>query len=911
MNFNATNHYFPILEDLSTAVLQTTSKEQLLQRIADLGVLALKGWCCTIVTIDQESRNLTIEAIGYADIPFRVTVTPEGLSVHGKLIASEDFMHSRTIEFQETLNTEQKNRTLFKNWQQTRYRVLGKPLISANQLLGYICFILPASNPLTTEAINVINVFITTSVMVLERAEYDLILGRASKILVSLTKELSTVTPHAFFDKVVLDVCNLLNIPVCIVWTTDRHAKTLSVCSYSGNVDDAFKNITLDVDSPGVRRLLQRSAVATLLDVRDQASYYSHGKEAAERGWVSLLSAPMYIEGRLMGIIDAYTTYPRNFSGWERDFFGIFASTSALSLWHHETHNNLKALNDAMKNMTQAESVEDVLEIVLTEGLRILRTPRGNVYRLNLETGNLSNVIQHGNPDYAPNMNVDKGIIGKALREGKLVRANDVRESEWAEFYVPLWHNSLSELAIPIIIPNAPIRVGHEVQTAKRPLGVVNFESPFVDAFSQSDAEVLSSLVSQAATIIDRFEFDTKISELREFERKIVGKRDWDSTIQIILEGITTVLGYDHVNLSLIEEQRIRTKYVVGIPEHLKAKFISKADHALSSKDIQSHVVRHREVIVPDPDDWRFDPEIYEMFGHKDLIRVFVPMISPDNRVLGTIETGHRRGYRTHIYERDIHLLKNFVDYAVQALSLRSAEQIEKIMHELRAPIDGIRSNADYLQRHYNRLTVEKIQRKLEDFLTDTAILLLQVGDLEHIFGRPPIAGQRKHTIVFRDIIIKALNQLRALMIERDFDPDTIYYRSSDIHRIRIYVDRAKLSQVVLNLLLNAIKYAEDNPAKFSLRVLVEDDRKNFFIKFQDMGIGIRQGLEEAIFDDGYRTDEAIKRDPNGSGLGLTIAKKILKEMGGDLKLTNNYRPTEFEITLPKALKERPDDPTR
>lgn len=72
----------------------------------------------------------------------------------------------------------------------------------------------------------------------------------------------------------------------------------------------------------------------------------------------------------------------------------------------------------------------------------------------------------------------------------------------------------------------------------------------------------------------------------------------------------------------------------------------------------------------------------------------------------------------------------------------------------------------------------------------------------------------------------------------------------------------------------------------------------SLIIKFKDWGIGVSKGLEEKIFEDGFRAPEAIDKYATGSGLGLTIARKIIRELGGDLKLVNDYKPTEFHVVL-------------
>ena len=193
--------------------------------------------------------------------------------------------------------------------------------------------------------------------------------------------------------------------------------------------------------------------------------------------------------------------------------------------------------------------------------------------------------------------------------------------------------------------------------------------------------------------------------------------------------------------------------------------------------------------------------------------------------------------------------------------------------------------------------------------MADCDTLLFQVKELEHLLGRKPPDPKIARTLVFRDIIVKTLRQLKPLVIEHGLDPSRIEYDVEDMYQIKpLYVDRAQLNQVVYNLLINAIKYANSDRDLFRVTIAVDVTREAYAIKFQDWGIGVREEMTERIFDEGVRTPEAIEKHPTGSGLGLTIARKIMRSYGGDLKLTHYSKPTEFAMVLPKSLKEAPND---
>jgi signal transduction histidine kinase len=279
-------------------------------------------------------------------------------------------------------------------------------------------------------------------------------------------------------------------------------------------------------------------------------------------------------------------------------------------------------------------------------------------------------------------------------------------------------------------------------------------------------------------------------------------------------------------------------------------------------------------------------------------------VVQSDGRVIGTLEAGYRRtSYRRYIYEQDVRILRSILDYAVQALDQRDKRMLETFSHEFRAPLVGLRNNIDFLQRRRRQLQEELIDRKFDDMSLDCEILLQQVETLEYFLGRRPQTSRLEYTLVVRDIIIKMINQLKPLIAERSFDARRIELRPYESGMIRLNVDRAKLSRVFYNLLINAIKYAEADPKDFAIRIALDQNKDYYIISIKDWGIGVETGMEEKIFEEGFRTPRAVSRSLIGTGLGLTIARTIMRDMGGDLILANGSKPTEFHVHLPKNVR--------
>jgi signal transduction histidine kinase len=239
-------------------------------------------------------------------------------------------------------------------------------------------------------------------------------------------------------------------------------------------------------------------------------------------------------------------------------------------------------------------------------------------------------------------------------------------------------------------------------------------------------------------------------------------------------------------------------------------------------------------------------------------------------------------------------------------MTLWQRGDIDRVSHEMNAPLTAVRANLESLRRRWWRLSEDEIAQDFEDMETDTNLLYYQVQQLGYVLGGP-LAEAAKPPLVlepvrlFGDIIFKTVNQLKMLVRDKGLDPKRIVYVEGDIHKIPIIeADKNKVSQVIFNLFMNAVKYADD-PDTFRIVIGADEQSDHYVIRFCDWGIGVPKGLEEKIFEERYRGP--LAHGVRGSGLGLTIARQLMREHGGDLVLQHSKNPTEFQLLFPKQLR--------
>jgi signal transduction histidine kinase len=237
-----------------------------------------------------------------------------------------------------------------------------------------------------------------------------------------------------------------------------------------------------------------------------------------------------------------------------------------------------------------------------------------------------------------------------------------------------------------------------------------------------------------------------------------------------------------------------------------------------------------------------------------------------------------------------------FVLYSLNTelrLNKLKSEFISNVSHELKSPLTSIRMMTEML--HHNR--VENEERKSEYY----AAMLEESEHLSHLidnildFSRID-EDRKKYEFVKLDpdqLIREFLKSIRQLIVESGFE---ISYNYPDrVPAIR--ADRNAILQVLYNLVDNAIKFSGKS-RKVDIHMGFKENEMQLSVK--DYGIGISTRDQEKIFERFYRSRESQRSGIRGSGIGLTIVKKIVEDHGGSITLIS--RPgegSEFTVRLP------------
>jgi signal transduction histidine kinase len=218
---------------------------------------------------------------------------------------------------------------------------------------------------------------------------------------------------------------------------------------------------------------------------------------------------------------------------------------------------------------------------------------------------------------------------------------------------------------------------------------------------------------------------------------------------------------------------------------------------------------------------------------------------------------------------------------------------VAAVSHELKTPLTSIRMYAELLlsKRVSNP---EKQQTYLEVMVAESERLtrlinnVLDFGKLEQ--------GRKKYRISEFDMGQFLLECIRTNQVRLKKAGFELITQVPD-QAFPVKTDRDAMAQVFLNLMDNAIKYA--GAGKF-LKIILGRSSQDVQIKIQDDGPGIEPGLGEKIFDKFFRADNSLTTSKPGSGLGLSITRHMLRDLGGDIVMdTTLARGAGFIIRIP------------
>ncbi|WP_269794740.1 cell wall metabolism sensor histidine kinase VicK [Streptococcus mitis] len=220
---------------------------------------------------------------------------------------------------------------------------------------------------------------------------------------------------------------------------------------------------------------------------------------------------------------------------------------------------------------------------------------------------------------------------------------------------------------------------------------------------------------------------------------------------------------------------------------------------------------------------------------------------------------------------------------------------VSNVSHELRTPLTSVKSYLEALDE--GALSEPVAPDFIKVSLDETNRMMRMVTDLLHLSRIDNASSHLDVELInftaFITFILNRFDKMRGPDEEKKYE----LVRDYPITSVWIEIDTDKMTQVIDNILNNAIKYSPDG-GKITVTMKTTDDQ--MILSISDQGLGIPKQDLPRIFDRFYRVDRARSRAQGGTGLGLSIAKEIIKQHKGFIWAKSIYgKGSTFTIVLP------------
>lgn len=390
----------------------------------------------------------------------------------------------------------------------------------------------------------------------------------------------------------------------------------------------------------------------------------------------SELAVPLIISQRIIGVLNAESPQLNAFSEADKDLLITLAGQAAIAIRNARSYEELKTLREIDKTiLNSAINLDATLNTLLENAARLLGATFGSLLLVEYEDLVIRASIGTTESRISFRVPINDSVTGLAFIKQKPIIIGDVTQE-------PLYKITLkrekmySELAVPLI-------------ANQRPIGVLNIESPDINAFDEDDARLLQSLADQAAIAVRNAQSYETVKILHEIDNSILSaSTDIKSTLQTILFGAIRLTHATHGGVMLIDGDYLENAATTTSIEDLAQTRVAITD-SIAGLACQ----RKKPVLVPDVS----KESLYKRVSKTKQMcsELAVPMLDK-KRVLGVINLESTR--LDAFDENHKQLLVTLAGQAAIAIkNARSRQRLEMLRGVDRAMLTSASDLADTL----------------------------------------------------------------------------------------------------------------------------------------------------------------------------------------------------------------------
>jgi signal transduction histidine kinase/DNA-binding response OmpR family regulator len=585
----------------------------------------------------------------------------------------------------------------------------------------------------------------------------------------------------------------------------------------------------------------------------------------------------------------------------ERD--GVDAVVEHLRRDLAEARKQLAATSEVLSALGgSASDLDAVLGTVVRSARSLCRADVAQIHLMEgelLKLARSSGLSQEG-IDYMTShpVGADRGsLIGRVSLYGRTQQITDVvADPDYGRIEFQRLAGLRTTLGVPMMLDDELV-------------GVLVVWRTEVDPFGDRETEVLTTFATQAAIAIRQVhlhgalearqqELSQKVDQLEalgEVGQAVSSSLDPDQVLAMIIMHAVQLSGTDGGSIFEFDDTDeafvIRTAYGTSteLVDVLRRTYIG-----LNETLVGRAAKEGRPIQVPDLRNENLDAHLRQLHDAGWRSLVAVPMLH-ENRIVGALVVRRRRpgDFSEEICElmqtfasqsalaihnaRQFHELERKSD-EVEIASRHKSEFLASMSHELRTPLNAVIGFSEVLlERMFGDLN-DRQGEYLRDILSSGRHLLELLNDILDLSkveaGRMDI---QRSTFPVHETLEYGLSMVRERAVRHEITLSLDVAPEVDL----IEADELRIKQVMLNLLSNAVKFTPDG-GEVVVRARV--DGPELVVTVSDTGIGIAPDDRERIFDSFQQAGRGVQQQ-EGTGLGLTLSKRILELLGGRMWL--------------------------
>jgi signal transduction histidine kinase len=678
------------------------------------------------------------------------------------------------------------------------------------------------------------------------------------------------------------------------------------------------------------RAVLERRVIH-IPDVLADPEYTWHeGQKIA--GNRAVLGVPLLREGNPVGVITVVRKVPQPFTAKQIELVTTFADQAVIAIENVRLFDEVQArsreLSESLEQQTATSEVlnvisrstsdiQPVLDAIVRISGHLCSADYAMVFRL--QEGKYHVAAAHGaEPDfvrYIEENPISPGhgtLTGRTAQEQRTIYIQDALTDptyEWRE--AAMRGNYRPTLGVPLL------RGGETI-------GVIAMVSKEVNAFTDKQIKLVETFADQAVIAIENVrlfnevqartdELAKSVEELRalgEVSEAVNSTLNLETVLSTIVAKAVQLSATDAGAIYVFEEERqeFQLRATQGMDEALIAA-IRDQRIRMDERIIERAAAKGGAVQLPDLLNESPSPIINVVIRAGFRAVLVVPLLRP-GAIIGTLVV--RRKQPGEFPKSTVELLETFADQSVLAIqnarlfreieeksrelaaaSKHKSQFLANMSHELRTPLNAILGYTELILDSIYGDPTEKMRAVLERLQSNGRHLLGLINDVLDLSKIE--AGQLTLSLddySLSDVVYGVVSAVEPLAAEKRL----VFKAEVAPDLPRGHGDGRRLSQVLLNLVGNAIKFTD----KGEVAIRASATNGAFTVAVCDTGPGIAPGDQAKIFEEFQQADDSSTRKKGGTGLGLSIAKRIIEMHGGRLWVQSEPgKGSTFYFTLP------------